>query len=1030
MARLSLWIARFYLLAPTTAVYVRKYRKLAIILMTSIFDDLNTSQRDAVTSPASVLQVLAPPGSGKTKTLTSRVAYHIDHDGIEPSNIIVCTFTIKAAREMKERIRKFIGQGREKRLILGTFHSVARRYVVTYGHYTGIPKNFGVADASDSLAIIKRIVKNNDFGFEPAAARARISRLKARCISPEDYIASWRKEEEHRFSLLYSEYETCLRASNLLDYDDLLLRCKDLLHRYPQCVSNVEAVLIDEFQDTNVVQYDLMCLFAQRRRKVTIVGDPDQSIYGFRSAELENLDKMQKKYKEFHLINLEENYRSSCCILETAQQVIEQDESRHNKKLRATHCRGERPTFRKIPSAATEAAWIVAEINRCRALTVKLLGYSDFAILLRSAHLSRPIEHELGKAGIPYRMVGGVRFFDRKEVKQILDYLRVIHQPNHNDAIVRIINVPSRRVSGTTVEALVQEAREDGLSLWDVVRKSARGERKPRTKLNSSTQKGLEAFANVILTLQTKHNMMARSQGQTENNSVRGLIECLIKKLSYKDYLRKAYPEDPESRWANVQELMAQASEASLRTTQNESPEDEALPAVEGIDQREMLASENALAIFLGNVALSTEIEKRDDDVTMEQVTISTIHAAKGLEWPVIFIPSTYDGSIPHSRAEDTDEERRLLYVGMTRAQALLFLSCPMKNSEREQVVISRFVDDPSTTGNFSPQGPTYDKLAIRSLAQILNRDQPSEEAIEEARAVNEHVEDDWWPLDGEEPDPEKSNFDSYLGRAISFNQPYAKRCKIEGNASGGLSSNSTLTTTTATFQNYEQCSVPSAACQSGFVSASTHFQQTRETMLNSRDDTETVQLKIVQGEDRGPKKSKQRLRQKQSTGQGNIISFFNGRADTQGNSNRLPFVLQPSAAPKAALQEIKNNLPIPRPSSIPTELAARKPSTAPLRGRPCRIVVDNENERSKRVVLLSSSPNKAEENVLPDIGNRSPPLGGTGIEGTDLSSFKQAATFHTTSIAQLQAQPKPLRRTLGTRRSIHSGWPPPKRTF
>ena len=1000
--------------------------------MNYILDNLNTYQRDAVTSPASVLQVLAPPGSGKTKTLTSRVAYHIHHEAFDPSHIIVCTFTIKAAREMKERISKYIGEGKEKRLILGTFHSVARRFLVMYGHYIGVPKNFAVADSSDSLACIKRIIKNQKLGIEPTKARARISKLKARCISPDDYNASSKKAEEHEFAIVYGEYEAALRASHLLDYDDLLLRCKDLLRQYPQCVSNIEAVLIDEFQDTNVVQFDLMCLFAQRKRKITIVGDPDQSIYSFRSAELENLKKMQERYRDFHLINLEENYRSSLSILKTAQQIIEQDESRHRKKLRATHCCGERPTFRKIPSASAESTWIVAEIKRFRSLTAGLLTYNDFAILLRSAYLSRHIESAFGKEGIPYRMVGGVKFFDRQEVKQILDYLRVVHQPDHNDAVVRIINVPARRVSETTTEALLQEAREEGRSLWDIVLQAARGERKPKTKLTSSTQKGLEAFANVIMTLQAKQRVSSQVGQQSEVHSLPALIECLLKKLSYKDYLRRAHPEEElETRWANVQELIVQAAEVSSAIARGEKLAEETLPAVEGMEQRQMIASENALAIFLGNVALSAEVDNHDEK-TVEQVTISTIHAAKGLEWPIVFIPAVYEGSIPHSRAEDTDEERRLLYVGMTRAQGLLLLSCPMKNSQREQTMMSPFVDDDSMTGYFSAQGPTVDTLAVRSLAQILNRSVPSHEAIQEARATAEQVEDDLWPLDGEDPTPETSNWDVFPGRDVDIIQAKMKRRKTERVLPGDVSSAPGFVSASTTMQSLEKHSAHSATYQSGFSTAGTDFRRGQERSTDGN--TNAVnQLKGDRSERQDSKGSKHKPGKKRATDQGNITSFFTGKPSTNGDLKHLHSSTTDqrttiNSRSQGVLQEVHNNALLSRLSTVPTELTTRKPSTAPLRRRPAPITTEGAKGSKRDYVFLSSSPTKPEENLAHEIGNHPPPLSPLEAAGETYSTFKPAITLHNTSMSQLHVQSKPGRRTLGARRSIHSGWPPPKR--
>lgn len=373
----------------------------------AILANLNASQRAAVSSAASTLAILAGPGSGKTHTLTSRTAWLLGYEGLQPWNVIVATFTVKAAREMKERIGKLIGNGMEAQLILGTFHSIARRYLVRYGHLIDIPKDFGIADSSDSLAIIKRIVKRHNLTIDAAAARSRISGRKAKGA---DYSPSQRSKpkslEAQEFETCYVEYEDALKRSNLLDYDDLLLRCVELLRSHPSCVSNVEAVLIDEFQDTNLVQFDLMRLFAAHRKRVTIVGDPDQSIYGFRSAETKNFKRMLVQYPDTITVPLEENYRSSGAILLAALEVIRQDQGRIAKSLMPTHIVGTQPVLRKLSSAHVEAQWIVTELRRCIALTGELLTFNDFAILLRSASLSRHVESALGKAGIPYRMVG------------------------------------------------------------------------------------------------------------------------------------------------------------------------------------------------------------------------------------------------------------------------------------------------------------------------------------------------------------------------------------------------------------------------------------------------------------------------------------------------------------------------------------------------------------------------------------------------------------------------------------------------
>ncbi|KAF4540873.1 DNA helicase UvrD/REP type [Lasiodiplodia theobromae] len=866
--------------------------------MDALLSGLNDAQRSAVSSPATVLQVLAPPGSGKTKTLTARVAYLTSCCGFKPWNIIVCTFTIKAAREMKERIRGLVGHGVEAKLILGTFHSVARRFLCFYGHHIGIEKNFGIADTSDTNAIIKRIIKRRGYTTEPSVARSRISGLKARSICCDEYAATQKHAEQQEFAAIYSEYEETLKSSNLLDYDDLLLRCADLLRKRPECVSNIQAVLIDEFQDTNHVQYELMRLMAQYQKTITIVGDPDQSIYGFRSAEIKNLKTMQKDYPETVVSILQENYRSGGAILQSAQQVIEQDESRPAKALFATHCIGELPVLRRLPTAGIEASWIVTEIQRSQALTGRLLNYSDYAILLRSAALSRHIETALGKAGIPYRMVGGLRFFDRIEVKLLLDYLRVINRPDHNDALARIINTPTRRIGEATVRNLLEEAEERKVSLWNVILGAAQGNRRPKTKLSTPAEKGIAEFVNIILTSQKK-----MKTSEPAGCTLLDLISYVMKKLSFQEYLQKSHPEDFDGRWANVQELIAQATDASVAEEEDEALNEDALPIVEGVEQRELSSAEDELARFLANVALSTEVQQEEGAVT-EQVTISTIHAAKGLEWPVVFIPAAYEGSIPHSRAEDHDEERRLLYVGMTRAQSLLYLSCPVKNSQKENTKLSPFVSDPKMDNFFIKQGPKFRYTLTQDLARILRRDCPPEPECRKGRELVERIEDDYWPLDGEDVDPETKSWD-FFNRATSDEQPSSKRRRPNDYVPVSLTGNNiSVTMDRASSFSISNTTVPSASSSAaGFMSAGARMReiedeaqalQRAEKLLareharaQARDDDEgrareqQRHLDVIKG---GKTGSKSLL----PPGQGSITSFF-GRPAAGRKPEALP---------------------------------------------------------------------------------------------------------------------------------------------
>lgn len=591
---------------------------------------------------------------------------------------------------MRQRVAKLIGNGLESRLILGTFHSVCRRYLVKYGHLIGLAKEFGIADSSDSRSIIKRIIDRFKLTIDIKKAQSRISSSKSRGIRSTDLTeqgASSKHVDQQEFVTVFQAYEAQLEMSNLLDYDDLLLKCVDLLRQHPECVSNVEVVLIDEFQDTNIVQFDLMRLFAMFNKRITTVGDPDQSIYGWRSAEIKNLRRMQTQYPDTLVVHLEDNYRSSAAILLAAREIIEQDESRPSRPILPTHCPGTVPVLRKLPTAEIEAKWIVSEIIRSMGMTGGLLKHADFAILIRSAQLSRQIESAMGKAGIPYRMVGGKKFFERAEIKILLGYLQVISQPNNSDALSRIINIPCRNIGLATVKAFSEEADARNSSLWDLMRQTVQGHIRPRSKISKQAERAMGILVNIIIT--------ARKQiADLENpHFPEDVLKYIIRKIGYRAYLERNHGLDHESRWANVEELMVQASDYDLSASEHTDWDAiDMLPHIEGVEQAKGNAGQEALSKFLANIMLATELQREEtsadgEAVVQSQVTISTIHAAKGLEWPVVFIPSAYEGSIPHSRAEDTDEERRLLYVAMTRAQALLNISCPMKNPQRGESI-------------------------------------------------------------------------------------------------------------------------------------------------------------------------------------------------------------------------------------------------------------------------------------------------------------------------------------------------------
>ena len=969
--------------------------------MDDILHGLNPAQRAAVTSPSAVLQVLAPPGSGKTKTLTARVAYLIQLEQLKPWNIITCTFTKKAANEMKERIRNFVGEELSRQIKLGTFHAIAVQYLRQYGQHIGLEKDFGIADASDSKAILKRIIKKHDFGLEPSKALGRISSQKCQGIDGEQLAQKSKTVEQQEFARVFAEYEAELKASNLLDYDDLLLRCCFLMRTHPACVSNVQAVLIDEFQDTNNIQYDLMGLFAQKRNVITIVGDPDQSIYGFRNAEIKNLSRMKQQWPDTMTINLQENYRSSAAILHAAQHIIEQDENRPPKKLQATHGFGQRPVLRRLPTAAAEAAWLVAEIKRIQALTGHLLKPNDFAILLRSAALSRVVEAALGKEGIPYRMVGGVKFFERAEVKLIIDYLRVINQPSNSEAVERIINVPPRKIGDTTLKALRGEARTKGTSLWSLVVSVAQGRASSSTKLSAAAEKGLAQFVNIILSGQNR--LQGGEPGQAP---LPDLINLVIKKIDLQTYLKNKYENEHEARWANVEELMAQAVDASDPERLKAMMQEEALPAINGLEQRSM-GDEDVLSLFLANIALSTSAEDKttEDGQPVQQATISTIHSAKGLEWPVVFIPACYGGSIPHSRSDDTDEERRLLYVGMTRAQAMLYMSCPVKNTQREDTTMSSFLAQPGVANFFEEHGPSISHASASNLASTLRRDVPSEEAICEGKKAVDREEDNYWPLNGEEAAEELAKWD--YGKATNALPAF-----------GTTRPASWINTSMMAVQQQQDSSMAPAIMTTGFVSVKAKYEELAEqNRLNAIDKRAIVRKQPVIDAPKG--------RKRQIEGQGGITGFLAKRQQQSSNpiqsssvydrsSNVLGEALRPL---RDITNKVQTNDAGVAQSKAPFS-TSYKPRTAPL--RPTTSSASETEPVDKAYVFLSSSPPQPEsdENKLPDADATEETQDAVPLVG---AAFKPATTFHTTSMQSL-SQSAPRGKRYGVRPSFN-GW-------
>ena len=847
-------------------------------------------------------------------------------------------------------------------------------------------------------SVIQRIVQRGKLGIQPNTARARISHQKAHGVDPEGAAAKYGNQkivEQQEFVQVYYEYEKELATCNLLDYDDLLLRCVELLRDHPHCVSNVQAVLVDEFQDTNHIQYELMNLFASANRRITVVGDPDQSIYGFRSAEIKNLARMQKLYRDTSVVLLEDNYRSSGSILNSAQDVIEQDTSRPAKKLQPTHNVGTLPVLRKLPTAIAEAQWIVLEIQRCMAMTGNLLKHSDFAILLRSAALSRQIESEMGKVGMPYRMVGGLRFFDRVEIKILLDYMRVVSSPGNNEALIRIINVPPRRIGDETIRMLVSGSQKASISLWDFIRGVAQGHRSTEKALPKPTDQGLSSFVGII------ESSRQKLQECADGTTPRKLLDFIIKKISFRDYLAAAHGQNEENRWANVEELLNQASDVQ---SPNEEEEGD-LPPIDGLEQHQAHPGEDALSHFLANVALSTEVlpqkdenEQEGEQPPDEKVTISTIHAAKGLEWPVVFVPAVYNGIIPHSRAEDQDEERRLLYVAMTRAQALLYLSVPLRISrsgEESETSPTSFIPPKIIETRFRPTGPSLQEKAVYMIADILRRPRPASADLLKAGTEIPSTLDDRWTANGKEHPDLVNQWDG----SIAGEEPCPKKRRYDQS-----SGNSTTTYMTGfTMSNTSSFTVPTTM-SSGFSTA-------REYIATS-----TAAEQRLKSEATGKVKANSTASRKTGLSQGTISSFLGqppckpkapqqsqmpprSQDGQQTASNSAFKSVLPSQFPPRRLPQAQTLQP-PRPALEPSDpnnytwlSTSSMPTGKPIR-RKATSQEENEGQANQGTNELQNNP------------------------GT-VNGVRPATTFHTTTMSMVQ-QP---RKTLGIRRTMMNGW-------
>ena len=630
-----------------------------------ILDKLNPAQREAAETISGPVLILAGPGSGKTRVIAHRVAYLIKICGISPRRILAVTFTNKAAREMEERLHRLVSSS-VKEITLGTFHAICARILRQNGKAIGVDQKFVIYDSDDQINVIKRSIEAVGLDpkqYTPRAIASAISSAKSRMLTPQNYIAASHSYFEEVVGRVYERYKELLQASNALDFDDLLLKVVQLFKNHQDILSRYQTrylhIMVDEFQDTNLVQYELIKLISEKHRNICVVGDPDQSIYSWRSADLRNILNFEKDYPEAKLVLLGQNYRSTKRILETALCVISTNRQRKPKELWTENEIGELVTVVETYTEQEEAQFVVSEVERLVAQGE--FKHGDCAVMYRTNAQSRALEEAFIRYGMPYKLVAGTRFYERREVKDIIAYLRLIQNINDTVSLLRVINVPQRGIGQRSLNLLSQWAETKGIPEYRALQLLA--EEEAEAPFDKRARKVLLGFLNVLNELISKN---------TELNLVE-LLDTVLTKIGYREYLFSQL--DGEERWENILELRTVAQQY--------------------VDFKPPLG----LAAFLEGVALVSDVDGLSE--SMESVTLITLHQAKGLEFPVVFIVGMEDGVLPHIRSFDDagqmEEERRLCYVGITRAKQRVYLVRAFRRSLMGSSTVnkpSRFLND------------------------------------------------------------------------------------------------------------------------------------------------------------------------------------------------------------------------------------------------------------------------------------------------------------------------------------------------
>lgn len=612
-----------------------------------ILAGLNAAQRQAVETTEGPLLIVAGPGSGKTRVITHRVAYLVSVKNVRPYRILAVTFTNKAANEMKARLKDLLGPVADD-LVMGTFHAFCARVLRRDGKHVGLEPTYTIYDEEDTLGLVKQAMDAAQIDpkrFPPGAIQQSISRAKSLLQGPEEFSRSLGGYYDRVVHQVYERYQALLASSNAVDFDDLLMKAVRLLETVPDVLEHYQSrflyVMVDEFQDTNIAQYRLARLIAGKHRNVCVVGDPDQSIYSWRNADLRNILSFQKDYPDATVVNLSENYRSTKTILEAAKGLIKENRTRLEKDIWTGRPPGEPITVHEAYTEEEEAQFVVSEVERL--VRNKEASLKDCAVMYRVNAQSRALEEACLRYGIRYKLVGGVRFYQRREVKDVIAYLHLLQNPDDQLSLLRIINVPARGLGQRSLQGLLRWASEQGMSLPQALRMVAWkvAERKDSDlPITKRAALGIARFVGILKELEEARLTLTTT----------ALVDRLLEAIDYRDYIL-SQPQG-EERWENIQELRAVAAEF-----------DDMEPS-------------KGLAALLERLALVANVDYFDEND--DALTLITLHQAKGLEFPIVFITGMEDGLLPHIRSmdseEEMEEERRLCYVGITRAKDRLYL--------------------------------------------------------------------------------------------------------------------------------------------------------------------------------------------------------------------------------------------------------------------------------------------------------------------------------------------------------------------